>query len=189
MKYAGIGSRRASPEMLENARELGETLARAGFLLRSGAAAGMDAAFEEGCDRAGGAKEIFLPWAYFNNHQSKFRRPSSKAYEIAQASHPKFIYLKKAAMALHARNAHQVLGPNLDDPVDFVLCYTPDGCEADHQRTEKTGGTGTAITIASKQGIPVINLYHRHAKAVLAELVEDILFKQKYAATAGGMKP
>lgn len=50
----------------------------------------------------------------------------------------------------HARNCHQVLGANLDSPVDFVLCWTPGGAT--------TGGTATAIKLARKHNIPVINM-------------------------------
>lgn len=60
--------------------------------------------------------------------------------------------------ALMARNCQQVLGPNLDDPSKFVLCWTPDGCEHASTRSRTTGGTGLAISVASEFGIPVFNM-------------------------------
>jgi hypothetical protein len=43
-------------------------------------------------------------------------------------------------------------------PVDFVLCWTPDGATSRQECTSKTGGTATAIKLASDLGIPVINM-------------------------------
>ena len=57
---------------------------------------------------------------------------------------------KPSHKALHSRNAMQVLGFDLDDPVDFVLCWTPGG--------NKLGGTATAIRIAEDHNVPVYNL-------------------------------
>jgi cell division GTPase FtsZ len=51
---------------------------------------------------------------------------------------------------LHARNAMIVLGKNLDDPVDFIICWTPGGTGS--------GGTGQALRIARAYGIPVYDL-------------------------------
>lgn len=56
------------------------------------------------------------------------------------------------------RNVYQVLGYTLDIPSEFVICYTPDGCKHHKDRTNKTGGTGLAISVASKNNIPIINL-------------------------------
>ena len=45
----------------------------------------------------------------------------------------------------------------------YVICWTPDGCESHLTRSIKTGGTGTAIAIASTNGIPVFNLKNADA--------------------------
>ena len=58
--------------------------------------------------------------------------------------------LSEAAMKLMSRNAYQVLGESLRNPVDFVICWTKDG--------KASGGTGQAIRIAQDNGIPVYNL-------------------------------
>jgi hypothetical protein len=76
--------------------------------------------------------------------------PSSEAFEIAKVFHPGWKFLKRGARALHARNCHQILGPNLKDPVDFVICWTKDG--------KATGGTGQALRIAENYSIPIWNL-------------------------------
>ena len=48
------------------------------------------------------------------------------------------------------RNGCQVLGLNLDDPVDAVVCWTKDG--------KGGGGTGQAIRIAKSRNIPIFDI-------------------------------
>jgi len=60
--YAGIGSRKTPEGILKIFEYLGGYFAARSVLLRSGAAAGADSAFERGCDRLRGPKEIYLPW-------------------------------------------------------------------------------------------------------------------------------
>lgn len=62
-----------------------------------------------------------------------------------------------------------IFGKNLDTPVDFVLCYTKDGCEHYVERGSQTGGTGQAIELASRKYIPVINLANKDWKLKLKQ--------------------
>jgi hypothetical protein len=78
--------------------------------------------------------------------------------EKAASLHPAWSRLSIGPQKLHARNVGQVLGKNLATPVSFVLCWTKDGCATEQERTVKTGGTGTAIVLAHRLGIPVFNL-------------------------------
>jgi hypothetical protein len=66
--------------------------------------------------------------------------------------------LNAAARHLHARNTHQILGPNLEpaDPARFVICWTPNATTDGLGR--HTGGTGQALRIAATHGINVFNL-------------------------------
>ncbi len=74
------------------------------------------------------------------------------------AFHPAWAHLSWAAKALHTRNALQVLGSDLANPSRFVLCWTRDGAESAQETSVKTGGTRTAIVIACRDGVPVINM-------------------------------
>lgn len=139
-----------------------------GWTLRSGGALGADTAFESG---AGHAKEIFLPWANFGNSRSQFRKPSARAYEIAAMHHPAWGRLTDVGRALHARNAHQILGPGLDKPSRFVVCWTPNGAQTMNECTPATGGTGTAIRIADSYGVPVFNMARPESYRLLCEFI------------------
>lgn len=153
--YAGIGSRSTPIEIMRRMQEKASSLENLGFVLRSGAAQGADTAFESGTEIA----EIYLPWKGFNGSRSNFVEPSEEAIQLAATIHPAWQWLRRPARLLHARNCHQVLGRYLDNPVSFVLCWTPDGAETESQYSIKTtGGTGTAIVLASRRGIPVINM-------------------------------
>lgn len=59
MYYAGIGSRETPTFVLEAFKQIGEELAKLGVILRSGGASGADSAFEEGCDRVNGERDIY----------------------------------------------------------------------------------------------------------------------------------
>lgn len=157
MTYAGIGSRKAPPDQLERMTRAAQRLASMGYTLRSGAAEGADKAFEAGA----GKKEIYLPWAGFNGSTSQFVSPTRDAMDVAAAVHPAWSRLSQAVQKLQARNSHQILGEDLRTPCDFVACWTPDGAENEQERSAATGGTGQAIALASRWGVPVFN-FARH---------------------------
>lgn len=186
--YAGIGSRKAPPDVLEFMRRVAARLAQRGYVLRSGAAEGSDTAFEQGCVQAGGAAEIWLPWRGFRDHADTGLYPTEQHAQMAETVHPAWDRLSRGPRALHSRNVGQVLGRDLDTPVSFVLCWTPDGCETEKARTRDTGGTGTAIVLAARKGIPVINLANPDAKERLAKLVLA-QFGATHASAAEGEAP
>lgn len=69
---------------------------------------------------------------------------------IASEVHPAWDKCNEWARGMHSRNCHQILGYDLQSPVDAVIYWTPDG--------NVVGGTATAIRIALKYNIPVFNL-------------------------------
>lgn len=146
--YAGIGSRSTPQDILRLMTRAAIHLDDRGHVLRSGGASGADSAFEAGV--SSGRKEVFLPWRQFNGNQSPLWPPSQAAVELAAHFHPAWHRCSSAARSLHARNCHQILGVNLDDPVKFVLCWTPGG--------DDVGGTSQALRIARHHDIYVCNL-------------------------------
>jgi len=148
--YAGIGSRETPLHIQEVMTMLSRYLHDRSYILRSGGANGADKAFEIGIP-AGGNKEIYLPWKGFNGSDSPYFILHEEAFEVAKKFHPAWNKLADPVKALMARNVYQVLGFDLDTPVEFVVCWTKDG--------KDTGGTGQAIRIAKKYNIPVLNLY------------------------------
>jgi hypothetical protein len=128
---------------------MAKRLATSGAVLRSGAAPGADRAFERGCDRGGGAKEIYLPWVGFEGREDGIVIEDERAFEIAARIHPAWSGLTEGAKRLHARNVCQVLGRDLDSPSRFLVCWT--------DRGKLTGGTATAIQVALEHEVPVFN--------------------------------
>jgi len=166
--YAGVGSRSTPEEVLRQMRHIARRLAVRGFVLRTGGADGADTAFWEGRKDERGRGELWLPWAGFNGHQGSFFTPRKEHYDRACTLHPAWQVLDQGPRALHARNVGQVLGANLDAPVHFVIAWTPDAAETAEQCSRQTGGTGTAIRLASEMGIPVYNLKNHDAMDRLA---------------------
>lgn len=168
--YAGIGSRKTPEGMLLAMQHVGRYLADKGYTLRSGNATGADQAFQRGAWMVAGRAEVLLPWEGFESGSRAgvplerlastawYVRPSPAAFALASTVHPAWARLSQGGRALQARNMHQVLGWDLQTPVDFVQCWTPDGAESEADVIRTTGGTGTAIRLASRRGIPVINL-------------------------------
>ena len=68
------------------------------------------------------------------------------------------------ARGMHQRNVHQILGYELNDPVDAVICWTPNG--------NVVGGTATALKLSMKAGIPIFNLGRPDNKEVLQEIAD-----------------
>ena len=149
MYYAGVGSRETPKEVLSLFTVAGEFLAKKGYTLRSGGAKGADKAFEIGCDKARGKKEIYLPWYGFENSNSNLIVKDKRAFNIAKQFHPYWHNLSNGAKKLQARNSHQVLGQDLSTLSKFVICWTKNG--------SGRGGTGQAIRIARNYDIPVFD--------------------------------
>lgn len=150
IKYAGIGSRELPANYKSLIHRFAEWAASDNWILRSGGAEGSDEAFEYGCDRANGKKEIYLPWKGFNDNDSELYHICDKALKMAEEYHPAWERCRQGGQKLHARNCYQVLGQNLNDPVDCVICYTEGG--------ELKGGTAQAMRIALKHKIPIFNI-------------------------------
>lgn len=171
VKYTGIGSRTTPPPVLLTMRALAKHLARGGAVLRSGGAPGADQAFAAGAALAlpPGARhltpEIYLPWANFSGQKGIVAddRQFAAAMAVMANHHPAWPRLPYSMRRLHARNAFQVLGAGLDARSEFVACWTPDGAERAEETSITTGGTGSAIRLASAHGVPIYNLSRPNA--------------------------
>lgn len=145
-RYAGVGSRRTPPEVCAVMTAIAAKFARLGWVLRSGAAEGADAAFEAG---ANGRAEVFTAASPL----------PPGAFATVDHYHPAPGRLNPYARRLQARNALQVFGADLRSPVSCVVCWTPDGADGTTRMTSRrSGGTGQAIRLAAAYGIPVHNL-------------------------------
>lgn len=173
--YTGIGSHDTPQEILEIMQDLAFQLGKRKYILRSGASPGADLAFERGALKADADCEIYLPWENFMKREGNIYIATEKldnyykAKEIAKRHHYDFEGLSKKSEKLIIRDTYQVLGKKLNTPSEFIICWTPDGCITDRDRTEKTGGTGQAISIASRLKIPIFNLKLKEHKKRIEE--------------------
>jgi hypothetical protein len=156
--YAGIGSRETPREVCLYMTAIAKKLASLGYTCNSGGADGADSAFERG---AVVNRQIFLPWDGFNRRtvanmikmhgEGSYLVPSFNP-DLVRKYHPKPDALSDAGWKFMSRNSYQVLGKDLNTPVEFVLCWTKDG--------KASGGTGQSLRIAKDHGIPIFNFYH-----------------------------
>jgi hypothetical protein len=183
MTYAGIGSRQTPQEALDLMPQIAKYLDDLGYTLRSGAAEGADTAFENGAtkkeifkgfDRTG-QREINVANEIHPDLQGAMNASKSKkiksrlaegaTQEEAEKSGERSAW---AVQNLMARNTNQVFGANLDTPVDFVLFWAQEIPGSIRPK----GGTGQAVEMARRKGIPTINLadknWREQLKAVLS---------------------
>ena len=159
MTYAGVGSRETPKEILAIMSDLAEELEGLGYTLNTGDAQGADKAFRDRANK----KNVFAP---------KDATPTTM--KIAEEIHPAWDKLNDFGRKLQARNTNQIFGANLKTPVDFVIAWTKDGLENYDMRSIESGGTGQAIDMASRKGIPVINLANPDWRQRLDEILNKV---------------
>ena len=148
--YAGVGARSTPNHILNIMTKLANTLEDHDWTLRSGGATGADSAFEKGVSF--GNKEIFTV-------NSLTGELGEEAYATVDRYHPKPSKLSAYARKLMARNAFQVLGPDLRQPSVFLVCWAFGSRYDDEGRIMSVnGGTGQAVRIAYDHHIEVFNL-------------------------------
>lgn len=168
----GIGSRETPPSDMQLLTNIGAAAEKRGMRGRSGGAGGADLAFEKGFSDPRNI-DVILPWKGFlpknmtEEDVTRFlgrQRPASgsgapvmlswaksrEAEDLASKYHPAWHKCSPGARALHTRNMPQVLGLDLAQKSDLVVCWTVDG--------KDTGGTGQAMRIAKDIGVPIANL-------------------------------
>lgn len=181
--YSGVGSRRVvDPVVLNLMTLIARALARRGWRLRSGAAAGPDTAFESGAPAS--LRDIYVPNASFGNRpRGGVIVPKDvnlmtwlKAGLIAERFHGMGRRMPQDVRDLMARNVYQVLGDDLKTPSEFLVCDAPGAVFDDQGRVvDVDGGTGMAVRLAAAHGIPVFHLgvpAHREALEALCEAPE-----------------
>lgn len=133
--YAGIGSRETPAHVLKYMSYLAKILEKAGFVLNTGDAGGADASFRN---------------VVSNKNVYKASHATEQSMLLAKTFIPHWDRLNEYSKKLHGRNPFQVLGKDLNSPVDFCICYTEKG--------KLIGGTRTCIVICQKYNIPCFNL-------------------------------
>lgn len=180
MRYAGIGSRETSPELLKEMTKAAAYLDSLGYTLQTGFTykskeTGLD---EEGADKAfsDGSKNkiLFGPSGIRETKDGKTvsrvydKSVTEKTYQVVDELHPAPERLTPGAKKLMSRNTNQIFGENLDSTVDFVLFYAK---ENPSNPMRPQGGTGQAVEMARRKGIPTINMadadWKKQLKAVL----------------------
>ena len=161
MTYAGVGSRVTPASILKAMTDVAKMLESKGYTLNTGKTfnnkeEGADKAFSDGTTQ----KNLFSP---------EVQGSRIKEQTVAKEMHPAPSRLKAGGLKLMARNTNQIFGDNLDTPVDFVLFYAK---ETDNPLRPK-GGTGQAVEMARRKGIPTINMADTNWKNQLEKVLES----------------
>lgn len=189
MRIAFIGSRKTPATLCEALEEIAVEFLCHGCFGVSGGADGPDMSLTRAIQRMitdtglPGATfgTIWLPDERFNGlrhgdlggacrNAGRERTFVNKAAGLARDVHGGWHNLSKFARKLHARNVYQILGPEIDAPVDYVIC----AAETTRSGNVK-GGTATAVKIATLYGIPIINISQPDG----FEKVDELLYQIK----------
>lgn len=172
-KYCGVGSRETDELGESKINFLASILNCNGYTLSTGdASQGADAMFW-GVNKS--QKFRFGPYGRKPKSDTIVVPPTNPVYDVAAtiagAVHPAWRFLPPWMRELHTRNVFQVMGKEISEPCEFVLCWTPDGAEITSHTSKQTGGTGTAIKVADRFGVPVFNLKNEDALKRLGEFL------------------
>jgi hypothetical protein len=130
--------------------------------------------------------DVFLPSPGWNGNQSfdgvqTYVPVGGRYSQIAAEEHPVYGRLSPFVQKLQDRNVAQVIGPRLEEGVAqrsaMLYCWTPDGAVESTSRS--TGGTGQAIRIAARFGVPVYNLKREDHRARLQKMVENFRLERE----------
>lgn len=148
-RYVGMGTSTTPTEMHRWLKNAAVWLDSLDYMLCSGHTEKADIVFEDFSMH----KEIYLPWKGFNESTSELSLESmpnvSKATEIARKFNPNFGALSDREQKQIIMSGFQVLGQSLEEPVDFVLCWTEGG--------KIEGNIGQVLRIARYYEIPIFD--------------------------------
>lgn len=168
--WCGVGSREVTPEVVVLQEWIGHCMALLGGVLCTGDAIGSDTNFFVGYNR--GRKSKMPPaQIYYTRkknqrnleHDARMGQHEFEMYpevchmaqDMAYEARGSFEGLFPSGIALHSRNALQVMSETLDNPRRMTIYYArPVG-----KRGNVSGGTNTAVKISRKNKIPTVNLY------------------------------
>ena len=169
--YAGVGARKTPSAMLAHMKHMARELAARGWHLRTGGADGADSAFANATPTE--QRTVFVPWRGYNGWEASTNQGGSLCRvldaeeirtmrEAAAPHHPAWERCPDRVRDLHARNVAVLLGADMRQPVDAMVCWTDKG--------QVRGGTGMAIRLARHHGVPVLNLAEVDARQALRRL-------------------
>lgn len=173
-RFVTIVGSRETPELeLSLLRHVGKVLCDRGIVVVSGDADGADLAGYEGAassDRyTADSARIYLARhhvVYKDSGRERFadgrtfinatKLPNyEEAKKLAFEARGSFEGLGWGGIALHTRNAYQVLLDDLRHPVNSLICYA----KTIGKKGNVRGGTNTAHRIALNHNVPILNIY------------------------------
>jgi len=166
-------------------------MALLGGVLCTGDAPGSDSVFLEGYERG---KAVTMPPAqiYFTklknmrnlkqdhckgHHEAEWYGTFEEAKMLAHRARGSFEGLFPSGIALHTRNAFQVLSEDLDKPRWITIFWAVPTTKKKPAKAWK-GGTNTAVQLSIMHGIPYINLWDVDQRNKCIEWITKQLIKE-----------
>lgn len=128
-------------------------------------------------DVEGLTKEAYLPWKKMAPDLASkaltFAR--RKAYEAASYYSPKFNTFPPAIRCIRSMAIHSLLGKDVNNPSNFLLCWSECGTEVMTRDTDfkKLGNNGNFLTPCKDLNIPVYNIAKEESLKSLIEYIKE----------------
>lgn len=161
--YTGCGTTSTPVSIRRLIQDIAASLAKEGYILRTGGEKGGDEAFEEGCNSVDPAlKELYLPFGGFNGKTGVvFREYSGLSDELREMGMNTRALTKSSRLRM-GRCYQELEGLN-GVPSEFLICY------------DSGEGTPNFIhRLAIRKGIKVYNLYDKEVRKELCEELNQI---------------
>lgn len=189
--WCGVGSRNDLPEEYEPLlRWVGQCMALLGGVLCTGDAPGSDSIFTEGYELGKGPKMPPAQIYYtklknmkslkhnplLGHHEAEKYFTFDEAQSMAFKARGTFNGLFPSGIALHTRNAFQVLSENLGSPRWLTIFWAVPATKKSPPKAWK-GGTNTAVQLSIMNNISHINLWDPVQRTNCIEWITKQLIK------------
>lgn len=194
--YAGVGSRKVPEYIMEYMIRIGRTKTDLGMGLSSGDAYRADRAFWYGAKQSehyntigarlylaqngnNGRRIGDMPFLY---DATDFTDTYAAAEQLACAARGGWHGIGDWGIAQHTRNAMQIHGHTLKDPVKELIYW---GEPKGRRESEKVnGGTNTAVQLAKMAGVPIrLNLYYEDHLRIIEDWLAVFESEEPYEET------
>lgn len=129
-------------------------------------------------DIEGLSVEAYRPWKKMAPDLASVAKTfaDKQAYEAACYYAPKFSSFPPGVRCIRANAVYALLGKEIKNPSNFILCWTECGSEAITKDTDfkKIGNAGVFFTMGKDLNIPIYNIKNKDSVQKLAEYLKNL---------------
>lgn len=114
--------------------------------------------------------EAYAPWKGFNGIDTKFGYHSDTSKAITKDNFSGYDKVHNVVQAILASNTRMIFGERNNSNPLCLITWSPDGVTSKNEVTKETGKPSYIINLASKYGIPIVNIQKDNAISMLEKI-------------------